>query len=71
MQSHVLQMRTLSKAFGIAGLRLGVLIGTPETIQHIQSIEHPYPLNTLMLHIALYMFEHPEKPNNLLIINAN
>lgn len=61
MQSHVLQMRTLSKAFGIAGLRLGVLIGTPETIQHIQSIEHPYPLNTLTLHIALYMFEHPEK----------
>ncbi|MEB6333818.1 aminotransferase class I/II-fold pyridoxal phosphate-dependent enzyme, partial [Staphylococcus pseudoxylosus] len=61
MQPHVLQMRTLSKAFGIAGLRLGVLIGTPETIQHIQSIEHPYPLNTLTLHIALYMFEHPEK----------
>lgn len=61
LQPHVLQMRTLSKAFGIAGLRLGVLIGTPETIQLIQSIEHPYPLNTLTLHIALYMFEHADK----------
>ncbi|MFD3220212.1 histidinol-phosphate transaminase [Staphylococcus saprophyticus] len=61
LQPHVLQMRTLSKAFGIAGLRLGVLIGTPETIQLIQSIEHPYPLNTLTLHIALFMFEHVDK----------
>ncbi|WP_436854484.1 pyridoxal phosphate-dependent aminotransferase [Staphylococcus caeli] len=58
MQPHVIQMRTLSKAFGIAGLRLGVLIGTSDTIKYMQSIEHPYPLNTLTLHIALYMFEH-------------
>lgn len=55
---HILQMRTLSKAFGIAGLRLGVLIGTEETIQRIQRIEHPYPLNTITLYIAIYMFEH-------------
>ncbi|PHK48948.1 pyridoxal phosphate-dependent aminotransferase [Staphylococcus edaphicus] len=58
LQPHVIQMRTLSKAFGIAGLRLGVLISTPDTIQLIQSIEHPYPLNTLTLHIAIFMFEH-------------
>lgn len=58
MQPHIIQMRTLSKAFGIAGLRLGVLIGTTDTIQLIQRIEHPYPLNTITLHIAIYMFEH-------------
>lgn len=58
MQPHVIQMRTLSKAFGIAGLRLGVLIGTNDTIKLIQSIEHPYPLNTITLHIAIYMFEN-------------
>ncbi|CAC6637473.1 Histidinol-phosphate aminotransferase [Staphylococcus aureus] len=33
---HILRMRTLSKAFGIAGLRLGVLISTAGTIKHIQ-----------------------------------
>lgn len=60
MQPHILQMRTLSKAFGIAGLRLGVLISTQNTIQQIQKLEHPYPLNTITLHIAIYMFEHPE-----------
>lgn len=57
---HVLQMRTLSKAFAIAGLRLGVLIGTPSTIDKIKQIEHPYPLNTITLNIAIYMFEHVE-----------
>ncbi|MCG7338083.1 histidinol-phosphate aminotransferase family protein [Staphylococcus sp. ACRSN] len=60
LESHILQMRTLSKAFGIAGLRLGVLIGTEETIKRIQRIEHPYPLNTITLYIAIYMFEHSE-----------
>lgn len=66
MQTHILQMRTLSKAFGIAGLRLGMLISTPETIQEIKRIEHPYPLNTITLHIALYMFEHTEMLNNFI-----
>ena len=58
---HVLQMRTLSKAFGLAGLRLGVLISTASTIAKIKQIEHPYPLNTVTLKIALYMFERPEQ----------
>src|SRR5699024_8559889 len=53
-------------AFGIAGLRLGMLISTPETIQEIKRIEHPYPLNTITLHIALYMFEHTEMLNNFI-----
>ena len=33
---HILRMHTLSKAFGIAGLRLGVLMSTAGTIKHIQ-----------------------------------
>ncbi len=54
----ILRMRTLSKAFGIAGLRLGVLISTAGTIKHIQKIEHPYPLNVFTLNIATYIFRH-------------
>ncbi|EHJ07488.1 pyridoxal phosphate-dependent aminotransferase [Staphylococcus simiae] len=61
MSPHILRMRTLSKAFGIAGLRLGVLISTPETIQLIERIEHPYPLNVLTLNIATYIFEHDKE----------
>ncbi|RIP37271.1 histidinol-phosphate aminotransferase family protein [Staphylococcus gallinarum] len=66
LEPHILQMRTLSKAFGIAGLRLGVLIGTEETIKRIQRIEHPYPLNTITLYIAIYMFEHAEMTANFI-----
>ncbi len=58
---HILRMRTLSKAFGIAGLRLGVLISTAGTIKHIQKIEHPYPLNVFTLNIATYIFRHREE----------
>ena len=49
---HVIRMRTFSKAFGIAGLRLGVIIGHEATIRLIQRIEHPYPLNSFTLKVA-------------------
>lgn len=63
---HILRMRTLSKAFGIAGLRLGVLISTAGTIKHIQKIEHPYPLNVFTLNIATYIFRHREETSRFL-----
>ncbi|MDN8960643.1 aminotransferase class I/II-fold pyridoxal phosphate-dependent enzyme, partial [Staphylococcus aureus] len=62
----ILRMRTLSKAFGIAGLRLGVLISTAGTIQRIQKIEHPYPLNVFTLNIATYIFRHREETRQFL-----
>ncbi|EEV13127.1 histidinol-phosphate transaminase [Staphylococcus aureus subsp. aureus E1410] len=66
MAPHILRMRTLSKAFGIAGLRLGVLMSTVETIQRIQTIEHPYPLNVFTLNIATYIFRHREETSRFL-----
>lgn len=66
MAPHILRMRTLSKAFGIAGLRLGVLMSTAETIQRIQTIEHPYPLNVFTLNIATYIFRHREETRQFL-----
>lgn len=66
LSPHILRMRTLSKAFGIAGLRLGVLISTAETIQRIQTIEHPYPLNVFTLNIATYIFRHREETRQFL-----
>ncbi|QLK86998.1 histidinol-phosphate transaminase [Staphylococcus sp. 17KM0847] len=60
LEDHIIFMHTLSKAFGLAGLRVGVLIGTPTTIARVRQIEHPYPLNILSLRVATYLFEHPE-----------
>ncbi|MDO5376684.1 MAG: histidinol-phosphate transaminase [Staphylococcus rostri] len=59
LEDHIVVMHTLSKAFGLAGLRVGVLIGTELTIARVRRIEHPYPLNILSLRIATYLFEHP------------
>lgn len=55
-EPHLIRMRTLSKAFGIAGLRLGVIISSEETIRLIQRIEHPYPLNAFTLKVATTLF---------------
>ncbi|MBV5191627.1 histidinol-phosphate aminotransferase [Staphylococcus chromogenes] len=56
---YLLRMRTLSKAFAIAGLRLGVLIGTPSTIEIVKQIEHPYPMSGFTLAVGRHLFAHP------------
>ncbi|ARJ50677.1 pyridoxal phosphate-dependent aminotransferase [Staphylococcus lutrae] len=60
LEDHILIMRTLSKAFAMAGLRLGILIGTEKTIQKVRQIEHPYPLSALTMAIGTYLFENIE-----------
>ncbi|MDR9833391.1 pyridoxal phosphate-dependent aminotransferase [Staphylococcus coagulans] len=61
LEDHILIMRTLSKAFAMAGLRLGVLISTEKTISTVRQIEHPYPLSAFTLSIGIYLFEHMEQ----------
>lgn len=64
--SHIIRMRTLSKAFGIAGLRLGVIISNEETIRLIQRIEHPYPLNVFTLKVATTLFNSKRETTTFL-----
>ncbi|GGI42335.1 aminotransferase class I/II-fold pyridoxal phosphate-dependent enzyme [Mammaliicoccus stepanovicii] len=66
LQDHIIQMRTLSKAFAIAGLRVGIVISTEQTINKLNSIAHPYPINTLTLNIATHIFNDKNKVNTLL-----
>lgn len=58
--AHLLQMRTMSKAFAIAGLRLGMLIGTKATLDIVRQIEQPYPMSGFTLEVGRYIFEHQE-----------
>ena len=46
---NVVVARTFSKAYGLAGLRLGVLVGPAETIQWIRRVLSPYSVNSLAL----------------------
>jgi histidinol-phosphate aminotransferase len=46
---NVVVARTFSKAYGLAGLRLGVLVGPVESMQWIRRVLSPYSVNSLAL----------------------
>ncbi len=52
-QPNLIVLRTLSKAFGLAGVRCGVTIASPALIGVLQKIIAPYPVPTPVLHAAL------------------
>ncbi|MBT2300563.1 histidinol-phosphate transaminase [Variovorax paradoxus] len=56
---HVLLMRTLSK-FGLAGVRLGYLIGPQALIAEIDKVRPPYNISVLNCECALFALEHAE-----------
>jgi histidinol-phosphate aminotransferase len=57
--SHVLLMRTLSK-FGLAGVRLGYMIGPTALIAEIDKVRPPYNISVLNAECALFALEHTE-----------
>ena len=55
--SHVLLLRTLSK-FGLAGVRLGYLMGPKALIAEIDKVRPPYNISVLNYECALFALEH-------------
>ena len=55
--SHVLLMRTLSK-FGLAGVRLGYMMGPRALIAEIDKVRPPYNISVLNYECALFALEH-------------
>ncbi|CAI2168598.1 16516_t:CDS:2 [Funneliformis geosporum] len=45
-------MQTLSKSFGLAGIRLGISIADPRIIQLMNNTKAPYNINALTSHVA-------------------
>jgi len=56
---HVLLMRTLSK-FGLAGVRLGYLVGPKALIAQIDKVRPPYNISNLNCECALFALEHAD-----------
>jgi histidinol-phosphate aminotransferase len=54
---HVLLMRTLSK-FGLAGVRLGYLMGPQALIEQMDKVRPPYNVSVLNCECALFALEH-------------
>jgi histidinol-phosphate aminotransferase len=53
---NVVVIRTLSKAYGLAGLRIGIAIGSPVLVDWMRTVGHPYPVAGPSLAIARKVF---------------
>ena len=51
--------RTFSKAFALAGMRLGYVISNPEFIRHLYKVRGPYDINVMAITAAQAALEHP------------
>lgn len=58
---NLLVTRTLSKAWGLAALRVGFLIGNKTLISNLSKYKVPYNVNSLSQAIALKMLSRPQK----------
>ena len=56
---HVLLMRTLSK-FGLAGVRIGYMMGRAELIAQVDKVRPPYNVSVLNGEAALFALEHED-----------
>jgi histidinol-phosphate aminotransferase len=57
---NVIIVRTLSKAFGLAGLRIGYLAGDPSVIQELLKARLPFMVDRFSEHVAVEILKRPE-----------
>ncbi len=57
--AHVLLMRTMSK-FGLAGVRIGYMVGQHALLQEIDKLRPPYNVSVLNAECALFALEHAD-----------
>merc|ERR1712176_143114 len=50
---NIVVLQTLSKAFGLAGIRCGFAIGAEDVIQLMNNVKAPYNVNSLTAEVAL------------------
>lgn len=61
---NLVVMRSFSKAYGLAGLRLGFMVSSVENIQYLSKTRSLVESNTLSMAIAEYILDHPELREN-------
>lgn len=60
---NIIVLQTFSKAWGRAGLRLGVAYAVPEIINYYNKVKYPYNINTVTQQMALTAIQQVEKVN--------
>lgn len=54
-------LRTFSKAYGLAGVRIGYLAGSQEVIRELKKVRQPYSVDTLAARAALAALQEEEE----------
>jgi histidinol-phosphate aminotransferase len=52
-RKNLVVLQTLSKAWGLAGIRLGMLFAHPQLVEYISKVKYPYNINRLTIDTAL------------------
>ncbi len=55
---NLVVLQTLSKAFGLAGIRLGIAFSSPQIIEYMMKVKAPYNINKLTTKKALLAFKN-------------
>ncbi|MEX0981236.1 MAG: histidinol-phosphate transaminase [Bacteroidales bacterium] len=58
---NLVVLQTFSKAWGLAGIRLGIAIGDPELIRFMDRVKYPYNVNMLTQKLAIEVLNEEEK----------
>lgn len=58
-EGNLLVIRTFSKAWGMAGLRLGVVVGNPELLKFMLRVRSPYSVNCAAILTAARILDRP------------
>ncbi len=57
---NLVVVRTLSKSFGLAGLRVGYMIANPDITEPFsRAVQYPYPISSVSIESAILALENP------------
>jgi histidinol-phosphate aminotransferase len=57
---NIVVLRTFSKAFGLAGLRIGMMFSNKELISEFSKVKLPYNLNVFTMTTLMEIFDNPD-----------
>lgn len=58
--TNLVVLQTMSKSFGLAGIRLGIALASKPIIDYLMKVKAPYNINKLTAHKALEAFRHQD-----------
>ena len=59
--SNLYVTKTLSKAYGVAGIRLGMILSNKDNINVLRSMKVPYNVNSVTQFIGIKILEHKDE----------